>query len=118
MVLRKGKITVIAPSGLPTQERKSPNGEPSKKAEGLSKLRQLRKTQVELSLTGESAYCLKPYWGKPAVRNFRGGAGNVANKQAHLLSILPASWTKLIYLFADHHLKIWPWKILSLSLTC
>ena len=20
--------------------------------------------------------CLKPYWGKPAVRNFRGGRGN------------------------------------------
>jgi hypothetical protein len=29
-----------------------------------------------LNLTG--AWCLKPYWGKPAVRNFREGAGNVA----------------------------------------
>jgi hypothetical protein len=35
----------------------------------------LRYGQVKV-VTEESS--LKPYWGKPAVRNFRGGGGNVS----------------------------------------
>ncbi len=34
--------------------------------------------------------CLKPYWGKPAVRNFRGGGENTGTRSA---SIPDASWT-------------------------
>lgn len=33
-------------------------------------------------------YCLKPYWGKPAVRNFREGGGNIGIIEAQLAPLL------------------------------
>jgi len=36
----------------------------------------------------ERNYRLKPYWGNPAVRNFRGGGGNVGIIEAQLAPLL------------------------------
>ena len=41
---------------------------------------------------------LKPYWGKPAVRNFRGGDGNVGIIRSPVRAIVLPDWLLLLFL--------------------
>lgn len=53
---------------------------------------------------GGKKYRLKPYWGNPAVRNFRGSGGNLGIIEAQLAPLLYSTKNAAGFL----SLKTWP----------